>query len=142
MNVIRKLLLPLFVAGVVALGVLFLFPPTASPAAPNNATNAVLTAATAAQLARGQTLFDENCSSCHGIEAHGGALAPSLRGVGAATVDLWVSSGWMPLATPTAEPIRKPAKFSEADTVAIAEYVASLTNYSGPKIPTPDLKNA
>lgn len=77
-------------------------------------------------LAQGQTLFDENCSSCHGINAGGSSLAPSLRGLGSATVDLWVSSGWMPLAVPTAQPSRAPDRFTRSQTVAIADYVASL----------------
>lgn len=140
----RKVLSALLLVGIVTVGVFVFFPPGGGGAAPS--TTAVLTAATtqgsAAQLAVGKTLFDENCSTCHGVNAGGGALAPDLRGVGAATVDLWVSSGWMPLATPTAEPIRKPAKFDRSDTLAIAEYVASLTNFSGPQVPTTNLKNA
>ena len=47
----------------------------------------------------------------------------------------------MPLANPTSEPIRKPPLFNRAQTIAIAEYVASLGS-GGPGIPTVDLKNA
>ncbi len=92
-------------------------------------------------LSRGKTLFDQNCSSCHGIDAQGGSLAPNLRGLGAATVDLWVASGWMPLANPTSQPATKPALFDRSDTIAIAEYVASLAP-GGLAIPTVDLKGA
>jgi ubiquinol-cytochrome c reductase cytochrome c subunit len=94
-----------------------------------------------AQLALGRTLFDENCSSCHGIDAQGSKLGLDLRGVGAAVVDLWVSSGWMPLAQPTIEPIRKPSKFDRQQTEAIANYVASLAP-GGLPIPKVDLKGA
>jgi quinol---cytochrome-c reductase cytochrome c subunit len=80
----------------------------------------------AAQLQAGRTLFVENCSSCHGIGAEGGTRAPPLLGVGGATVDLWLSSGWMPLAEPTAEPERKPAKFARAQVLEIVKYVTSL----------------
>ena len=55
--------------------------------------------------------------------------APGRRtslGVGAATVDLWVSSGWMPLAEPTAEPERKPPKFTRPQILEIVKYVTSL----------------
>jgi len=82
--------------------------------------------AAANQLAGGRTLFVENCSTCHGIDASGGDRAPPLLGVGGATVDLWLSSGWMPLAEPTAEPERKPAKFDRAQVLEIVRYVTSL----------------
>ena len=39
-----------------------------------------------------------NCSSCHGPEALGTQRAPNLQGLGAGTVDFWVSTGRMPLA--------------------------------------------
>jgi ubiquinol-cytochrome c reductase cytochrome c subunit len=90
----------------------------------------------AGQLAAGRTLFVENCSSCHGIGAEGGNRAPPLLGVGAATVDLWLSSGWMPLAEPTAEPQPKPAKFPRAQVLEIVRYVTSLVPSSAnPGIP-------
>jgi ubiquinol-cytochrome c reductase cytochrome c subunit len=91
----------------------------------------------AAQLAAGRTLFVENCSSCHGIGAEGGTRAPPLLGVGGATVDLWLSSGWMPLAEPAAEPERKPAKFDRAQVLEIVSYVTSLapTTPGNPGIP-------
>ena len=82
--------------------------------------------AAANQLAGGRTLFVENCSTCHGIDASGGDRAPPLLGVGGATVDLWLSSGWMPLAEPTAEPERKPEKFDRAQVLEIVRYVTSL----------------
>ena len=76
-------------------------PPAAIPAVvtgdPARSPRAVLTAAPVGE-SEGETLFENNCSSCHGDDAQGSALAPNLHGVGAATVDLWVSSGWMPLA--------------------------------------------
>ncbi len=95
----------------------------------------------AAALAEGRTLFDENCSSCHGTQAQGSALAPNLRGLGSATVDLWVSSGWMPLANPGVQPARKPSHFTPSQTVAIARYVGSLAP-GGLAIPTVDLKGS
>ncbi len=93
------------------------------------------------QLQEGRTLFDENCSSCHGINAAGSKLAPGLRGLGAGVINLWVSSGWMPLANPGAEPARKPALFNSQQTNAISEYVASLSK-GGIPILYPDLKGA
>jgi ubiquinol-cytochrome c reductase cytochrome c subunit len=90
----------------------------------------------ASQLAAGRTLFVENCSSCHGISAEGGSRAPQLQGLGAATVDLWLSAGWMPLAEPTAEPQPKPAKFDRTEVLEIVKYVTSLApSFGNPSIP-------
>jgi ubiquinol-cytochrome c reductase cytochrome c subunit len=93
-------------------------------------------------LAAGEELFAVNCSSCHGANAQGSALAPNLRGLGSATVDLWVSTGLMPLAVPTAEPARKPDKFTSQQTLELANWVQSLTPGVGVQIPTVDLKGA
>lgn len=96
---------------------------------------------TNADLQEGRTLFDANCSTCHGSFAQGSALAPNLEGLGSATVDLWVSSGWMPLANPTSQPLRKPALFTRQQTKDIAYYVSSLSP-GGPSIPDVNLKGA
>ncbi len=91
----------------------------------------------ASQLENGRTLFVENCSTCHGIGAEGGDRAPPLLGVGGATIDLWLSSGWMPLAEPTAEPEQKPAKFARSDVLDIVRYVTSLApTGTNPGVPT------
>ena len=69
----------------------------------------------------GEALFEQNCSSCHEADAQGGTAAPSLIGVGPATVDFWVSTGRMPAATPlSAQAQPKPPKLTnrEADEVA------------------------
>jgi ubiquinol-cytochrome c reductase cytochrome c subunit len=139
----RRALAPIgVVIAAVVLGLMFFASPHATPSP--GATSATLAAATApsssAAVAAGATLFAENCSTCHGLNAEGGALAPNLRGVGAATVDLWVSSGWMPLAVPTDEPIRKPNKFTAEQTIDLAQYIGTL--YGGPTIPNPNLSKA
>jgi ubiquinol-cytochrome c reductase cytochrome c subunit len=140
----RRLLLPVgMLAAALVLGLFVLFPPSSTTAAPRAAVlTASSTPSSTAQLQLGQTLFDETCSSCHGVNAKGGALAPNLRGLGAGTVDLWLSAGWMPLATPTAEPIKKPALYSRPQNIAIAEYVASFTPGQGVPIPNPQLRGA
>ena len=70
------------------------------------------------------------------------ALAPNLQGLGSATVDLWVGTGLMPLSVPTAEPVRKPDKFTTQQTLEIADWVQSLTPGVGVAIPSVDLKGA
>lgn len=96
-------------------------------------------------IAEGRVLFEATCSSCHGTDALGSAVAPPLQGLGPATVDFWVSTGRMPLADPTKQPIRKPARFDHEQTLEIAAFVASLapTSPDYPDgIPSVDTKNA
>ena len=137
----RRFLVPTGLAAAALTLGLVVFAPGASAPQAAGSSQAVLTAASVGE-SQGQTLFENNCSSCHGDDAQGSALAPNLHGVGAATVDLWVSSGWMPLAVPDAEPTRKPALFTPEQTVAIANFVASLDNNLGPAIPSVDLHGA
>ena len=68
-----------------------------------------------ALISAGRLLFAQTCSSCHGNEANGvgpqgqATIGPNLQGVGAATVDFWVSTGRMPAADVKAvEAERKP----------------------------------
>jgi ubiquinol-cytochrome c reductase cytochrome c subunit len=99
------------------------------------------------QLAEGQRLFVQGCSSCHGADAKGGKLsggvtAPSLIGVGEAAVDFYLSTGRMPLAdTNIPQAVRKPPAYDKAQQAAIVAYVTSL-GPGGPAIPELDLKKA
>lgn len=94
-----------------------------------------------ATIPLGKALFVENCASCHGVEAQGSSRAPNLQGLGAATVDFWVSTGRMPLADPTVQAVQKPPRFSRSQTLAIDAYVASLAQ-GGPAIPNVNLSLA
>ncbi len=86
------------------------------------------------QIVRGRTLFQQNCSSCHGLEAQGTSAAPSLIGVGAAAVDFQVSTGRMPLKESGPQAPRKPPTLTPDQTHAIAAYIQSLGG--GPAIPS------
>jgi ubiquinol-cytochrome c reductase cytochrome c subunit len=88
----------------------------------------------AAAVAAGRKLFLANCSTCHGLNAEGRNNAPSLIGVGAASVDFQVSTGRMPLAASGPQAPKAPVRLSEEDTSQLAAYVASLG--PGPAIPT------
>jgi len=77
-------------------------------------------------VAPGQALFELNCSSCHGVDASGTDKAPNLQGLGPATVDFWVSTGRMPLAVATAQPVQKPPRFDRKQTLQIVAFVTSL----------------
>jgi ubiquinol-cytochrome c reductase cytochrome c subunit len=82
----------------------------------------------------GHSLFQKfSCASCHGLNAEGGQRAPSLIGVGAASVDFQMGTGRMPLQHYSAEAPRKRPVATEAEIRQIAAYVASLA--PGPAIP-------
>jgi ubiquinol-cytochrome c reductase cytochrome c subunit len=85
-------------------------------------------------IQQGRALFLQGCASCHGLNAEGGAQAPSLIGVGAAAVDFQVGTGRMPLAAHSTEAQRKKARYNNAQIELMAAYVASLA--PGPGIPT------
>jgi ubiquinol-cytochrome c reductase cytochrome c subunit len=77
-------------------------------------------------VGEGKQIFLKGCSSCHGLNAEGGAIAPSLIGVGAAAVDFQVGTGRMPMADMSQQAMRKKPLYDPAQTAALAAYVASL----------------
>ena len=96
-------------------------------------------AARSAQIEEGKQLFLKGCSSCHGLNAEGSDIAPSLIGVGAASVDFQVGTGRMPMADMSVQAMRKTPKYNAEQTAALAAYVASLA--PGPAIPTEEQLN-
>jgi ubiquinol-cytochrome c reductase cytochrome c subunit len=91
-------------------------------------------AAAQQDITAGKSLFQTNCSSCHGLEAQGSDQAPGLVGAGAAAVYFQMSTGRMPAKETGPENDRKPVIFTEQQIHQIADYVASLGG--GPPIPT------
>ncbi|MBF4624458.1 cytochrome c [Clavibacter sp. VKM Ac-2872] len=81
----------------------------------------------------GQKLFASNCATCHGMNATGTGVAPTLIGVGAASVDFQVGTGRMPLQATTVQAPEKPTQFTDTQVKELAAYVASLA--PGPAIP-------
>lgn len=92
-----------------------------------------------AQIEEGRQMFLKGCSSCHGLNAEGGQIAPSLIGVGAASVDFQVGTGRMPMADMSTQAMRKKPVYDAEQTAAIAAYVASLA--PGPEIPAEESLN-
>jgi ubiquinol-cytochrome c reductase cytochrome c subunit len=92
--------------------------------------------------APGEALFSANCSSCHGPEALGTGRAPNLQGLGAGTVDFWVSTGRMPLANSSVQATRKPPRFDRIQTLEIAAWVQSLTPGEGVQVPVVNTNGA
>ncbi|MGH9164044.1 MAG: cytochrome bc1 complex diheme cytochrome c subunit [Acidimicrobiales bacterium] len=84
--------------------------------------------------ADGERLYATGCSTCHGLRGEGSALAPTLQGVGAASVDFYLASGRMPLDNPDAQAVRKPPAFDRAEIDAIVAHVTSF-GPGGPPVP-------
>ena len=85
------------------------------------------------QIDLGKKIFLANCASCHGKNAEGTANAPSLIGVGEASVDFQVSTGRMPGAASGPQLEVKPVQFTLEEIDAMAAYIGSLAD--GPSIP-------
>src|SRR4051812_23024670 len=85
------------------------------------------------QIARGNALYLQGCSTCHGLSGQGSSVAPSLIGVGGAAVDFQVGTGRMPLALRGPEANKKPVRYNQSDIDALAAYVESLGG--GPNVP-------
>lgn len=114
------------VFGLLLMGSIYSF---ASPASPAQAINA-----TGHAGKEGQQIFLRGCSSCHGINAEGTKIAPSLIGVGAAAVDFQVGTGRMPMADASVQAVAKPPQYTPEQTALLAAYIASLA--PGPAIPS------
>jgi ubiquinol-cytochrome c reductase cytochrome c subunit len=93
-------------------------------------------AAPPALAADGKSLFDGDCSRCHGSLGQGLAdKGPSLTTAGALAADFYLRTGYMPLADPHDQPSRSRVLFTEQELRALTAYVASLGH--GPAIPSP-----
>ena len=97
------------------------------------------TFARSAAIDEGKQIFLKGCSSCHGLNAEGGSIAPSLIGVGAASVDFQVGTGRMPMADMSTQAARKRPVYNAEQTAALVAYVSSLA--PGPAIPTEAVLN-
>jgi ubiquinol-cytochrome c reductase cytochrome c subunit len=105
----------------------------------------------ASYIEAGRELFATTCSSCHGNDASGtmvvngkpvATIGPNLQGVGAATVDFWVSSGRMPATDIKAvEAERKPSRLTPQQALEIAAWVNSL-DPGVPAVPFPHLRGS
>jgi len=97
------------------------------------------TTSSAHVVEEGSKLYAANCATCHGLNLEGSGEAPTLVGVGAASVDFQVGTGRMPLAQSGPQGEKKPVQFTEEQVAALAAFVASQA--PGPAIPEADLVN-
>jgi ubiquinol-cytochrome c reductase cytochrome c subunit len=94
-------------------------------------------APSAADVEAGRQLFTVACTTCHGTDGRGvDDRGPTLLGVGAASVDFYLSTGRMPLDRPRSQAERKPPAYSPAQIRQLVAYVTSLS--PGPPIPNID----
>ena len=89
----------------------------------------------------GRDLYITGCSTCHGLDGSGAAVGPNLLGVGAASVDFYLSTGRMPLDQPSAQADRKPPAYNPRQIEQIVAYVEHLTAAAGkpPGPPIPEV---
>jgi ubiquinol-cytochrome c reductase cytochrome c subunit len=86
------------------------------------------------RAAYGYHLYGEYCLRCHGGNAAGTGVAPSLQGVGALAADFYLRTGYMPLPHLGMQPRRQPLILGEYQIRALVAYIAS---FGGRPIPTP-----
>jgi ubiquinol-cytochrome c reductase cytochrome c subunit len=88
--------------------------------------------AQAPPAAQGAALFRAGCAYCHGDDARGNpGRGPSLRGVGAAAADFYLSTGRMPLSDPSDPPVRNKPAYDPQQRRALVAFVAS---FGGPPV--------
>jgi ubiquinol-cytochrome c reductase cytochrome c subunit len=116
--------------GLAAIGLAY-----ASLTGPGSQAAAAAPPAAQQSIAHGKFLFEQSCSSCHGLDAQGTSRAPSLIGAGAAAVYFQMSTGRMPAKETTAENERGPVTFSRQQIFDIGSYIDSLGG--GPPVPSP-----
>lgn len=90
-----------------------------------------------ADATQGRALFVSNCATCHGLDAQGTDIAPTLVGVGAASVHFQVTTGRMPMAANAPQAEIKPRQLTDAQALDLAAYVAELG--PGPSIPSEEM---
>jgi ubiquinol-cytochrome c reductase cytochrome c subunit len=87
-------------------------------------------------VAQGAALFRAGCAYCHGDDGRGyPGRGPSLRGVGAAAADFYLSTGRMPLSQPDDPPVRNEPAYDAQERRALVAFVAS---FGGPPVPAVD----
>jgi ubiquinol-cytochrome c reductase cytochrome c subunit len=101
-----------------------------SPSPPSNTAAVEASQVTGGE---GEALYLQSCAACHGPAGVGSADGPSLNGVGAASADLMLRTGRMPLSAPDAPLVAREPVFEDDQIRALVEYVAGLGG--GPAIP-------
>jgi ubiquinol-cytochrome c reductase cytochrome c subunit len=80
-------------------------------------------------------IYLRDCATCHGADARGTDLAPTLHDTGTAYVDYVLSTGRMPIENPDDPIQRREPKYSDATVGKLTRYVRDLAGGTGPAIP-------
>ena len=83
-----------------------------------------------------RSIYQRDCATCHGADGRGSVRAPTLVGVGRASVYYWVSTGRMPLRNDDERIGRKKSPYSLATQNALVDYVTALAAGTNPDIPS------
>ncbi len=99
------------------------------------------------ELELGRELFGGNCARCHGSRGEGISAptgdtrwtgrGPSLKDASPSTIDFYLRTGYMPLASPGDQPERRGAQFDPQQLRALQRYVDSISDGTTP-VPVPD----
>jgi ubiquinol-cytochrome c reductase cytochrome c subunit len=91
--------------------------------------------------ATSEHIYLRDCAYCHGSAGEGSGRGPTLRGVGKASVDYWLSTGRMPLPSPSAEIHGGEPAYPPAMIEALVDHVATFAP-GGIDIPAVDTRGA
>jgi len=80
-------------------------------------------------------IYLRDCASCHGADAHGTELGPSLAGAGRAGVFYWLSTGRMPIRDAGERLGRRAPAYPPETLDRLVDYAAALAGGHGPDIP-------
>jgi ubiquinol-cytochrome c reductase cytochrome c subunit len=102
-------------------------PPAAAPARNPPVGAGARAPSRSAAASDGRALYVDECASCHGPDARGvPGRGPSLRGVGSAAIDFYLSTGRMPLERPGIEPTRTEPLNDERGRANLIAYLTGL----------------
>lgn len=97
----------------------------------------ILTEEASRTMETGEHLYTRDCAWCHGVDGTGTEYGTDLSHVGTASIDLYLSTGRMPLDRPTDRPERADPAYTDEQIETIVRYTAGLTD--GPDIPEVDI---
>ena len=80
-------------------------------------------------------LFAVHCASCHGQNAQGSDIGPSLIGVPAVNVHFMLDTGRMPAPAPGINTVHKASTFTQQQIGSIVRYVESLSPHPDNALP-------
>ncbi|MCU7730291.1 c-type cytochrome [Actinoplanes sp. KI2] len=122
-------------AGLGVLGLPLTAPPAPAPPTASSAPSTASPAPSTAAQAPGWELYQQSCSSCHGMQGEGTTRGPALTGVAPADVDFQLSTGRMPLRTGQNQEVHRIPVFSPAEIDALVQQVGTFPPGGGVPIP-------